>query len=130
MKHLILLGGGHAHVHVLHALGQQALPGTRVTLVSPFPRQMYSGMVPGLVAGHYRTDDCVIPLPALAHAAGIGFVRGQIVALDTAARRATLDDGSVLDYDLLSLDTGCVWGQELTMVCLETGARSSCPCPR
>ena len=52
MKHLLMLGGGHAHVHVLKALAEQALPAARVTVVSPFARQMYSGMVPGLLAGY------------------------------------------------------------------------------
>jgi selenide,water dikinase len=106
VKRLLLAGGGHAHVHVLHALAQRPPAGVEVTLVTPFERQMYSGMVPGLVAGHYRTDDCVIPLPGLARRAGAAFVRGRVVALDAAARRAMLDDGRVLGYELLSLDTG------------------------
>ena len=108
MKHLILLGGGHAHVHVVHALGQQALPGTRVTLVSPFPRQMYSGMVPGLVAGHYTVDDCVIPLAPLAAQAKVGFVESAAVGLDAKARTVNLPDGQTLRYDALSIDTGPV----------------------
>jgi pyridine nucleotide-disulfide oxidoreductase family protein len=112
LRRLLLAGGGHAHVHVLHSLAQRPLTGVRVTLVTPFERQMYSGMVPGLVAGHYRTDDCVIPLPGLARAAGAEFVRGQIVALDAAARRVTLDDGRAIEYELLSLDTGPVMDRD------------------
>jgi len=41
------------------------MAGVQVTLVAPFPRQMYSGMVPGFVAGHYALEDCVIPLAPL-----------------------------------------------------------------
>ena len=108
MKHLLLLGGGHAHVHVLQQLARQPLAGARVTLVTPFERQMYSGMVPGLVAGHYTAQDCVIPLRPLAQAAGVNFMLASATRLDTPARRVTLDDGGVLDYDLLSLDTGAV----------------------
>ena len=62
VKRLVLLGGGHAHLHVLEALALQALPGAQVTLVSSFARTLYSGMVPGLVAGHYAPDACAIPL--------------------------------------------------------------------
>ena len=108
MKHLLLLGGGHAHVHVLQQLARQPLPGAQVTLVTPFERQMYSGMVPGVVAGHYTAQDCVIPLRPLAQAAGVNFRQARAVRLDAVARRVTLDDGGVLDYDLLSLDTGAV----------------------
>ena len=108
MKHVLLLGGGHAHVHVLQQLARKPLAGARVTLVTPFERQMYSGMVPGLVAGHYTAQDCVIPLRPLAQAAGVAFKQASAVRLDADARRVTLDDGSVLDYDLLSLDTGAV----------------------
>lgn len=108
MKTLLLLGGGHAHVHVLQQLAAQPLAGAQVTLVTPFERQMYSGMVPGLVAGHYTAQDCVIPLRPLAQAAGVNFRQASATWLDAHTRRVTLDDGSVLSYDLLSLDTGAV----------------------
>jgi NADH dehydrogenase FAD-containing subunit len=66
MKHLVLLGGGHAHVHVLQQLARTPLAGVNVTLVSPYQRQIYSGMVPGWLAGHYTVDDCSIALSPLA----------------------------------------------------------------
>ena len=52
MKRLLLLGGGHAHVHVLQELARAPLPGCEVMLVTPFARQFYSGMLPGFVAGY------------------------------------------------------------------------------
>ena len=57
MKHLVMLGAGHAHVHLLSTLAAQPLAGVQITLVAPFPRQLYSGMVPGFVAGHYALED-------------------------------------------------------------------------
>jgi pyridine nucleotide-disulfide oxidoreductase family protein len=104
----LLLGGGHAHVHVLKALAQEPLPSAQVTLVSPFPRQIYSGMVPGLVAGHYSVDDCVIPLAPLAAKAKVKFIQSAACALDAGARTVRLADGQVLHYDALSIDTGPV----------------------
>ena len=111
-KKLLLLGGGHAHVHVLQALAQQALAGAEVTLVTPYGRQMYSGMVPGLVAGHYKADACAIALQPLAAAAQVRFVEGAAKSLDAGARRVTLLDGQVLGYDVLSLDTGAVMDRD------------------
>ena len=111
-KRLLLLGGGHAHVHVLQALAREPLAGAEVALVTPFARQMYSGMVPGLVAGHYRAEQCAIALQPLAAAARVHFIEGSAVALDAAARRVTLADGRVAEYDVLSLDTGAVMDRQ------------------
>lgn len=105
-KRLVLLGGGHAHVQVLHALAREPMAGADVLLITPFARQMYSGMVPGLVAGHYTADQCAIPLMPLAAAAGVPMVEGMAVALDAAARVVHLADGRTAEYDVLSLDTG------------------------
>ena len=107
-KRLLLLGGGHAHVHVLQALARERLAGAEVALVTPFARQLYSGMVPGLVAGHYGLDACAIALQPLAAAAGVHFIEGAAASLDVARRRVTLTDGRVAEYDVLSLDTGAV----------------------
>lgn len=106
LKRIVLCGGGHAHVHVLTAFAREPVAGAEVTLVSPFPRQIYSGMIPSWVAGHYTLEGCTIALPPLAEAARVRWVRGEAVALDAAARRLRLADGTVLEYDVLSLDTG------------------------
>ena len=112
MKRLVLLGGGHAHVHVLRSLALEPQAGAEVVLVTPFLRQMYSGMVPGLVAGHYTAEQCAIPLAPLARAAGVRLIEGAAVGLDAAARRVPLVGGETIDYDLLSLDTGAVMDRD------------------
>jgi pyridine nucleotide-disulfide oxidoreductase family protein len=112
-KRLLLVGGGHAHVHVLQALAREPLAAAEVTLVSPHPRQLYSGMVPGLVAGHYTLPQCAIALPPLAQAAGVRWIASQVVALDAGARRVQLADGQELGYELLSLDSGGVMSRGL-----------------
>jgi len=111
-KRLVLLGGGHAHVQVLQALAQEPLAGAEVLMVTPFMRQMYSGMVPGLVAGHYTAPQCAIGLAPLAAAARVRLVEGAAVRLDTAARAIHLADGRTAEYDILSLDTGAVMDRQ------------------
>ena len=108
MKHLVLLGAGHAHIHVLSTLARQPLAGVKVTLVAPYPRQLYSGMVPGFVAGYYTLDDCVIPLAPLLKNTGIEWLPRSATALNADAGTLTLDDGSELGYDWLSVNTGPV----------------------
>jgi pyridine nucleotide-disulfide oxidoreductase family protein len=106
MKRLLLLGGGHAHVHVLQAFAREPVATGKVVMVTPFARQMYSGMVPGLVAGRYAGEACTIPLLPLAKAAQVEFVESSVVALDAQQRVVTLADGREAEYDVLSLDTG------------------------
>ncbi|HEY2929304.1 NAD(P)/FAD-dependent oxidoreductase [Piscinibacter sp.] len=104
MKHLVLLGGGPAHVQVLREFAALALPATRVTLVAPTPRLLHPLMLPGLVAGRFQSDDCAIALPSLAAAAGATFVEAAITGVDAAARTVALGTGETLQYDALSLD--------------------------
>lgn len=103
-----MLGGGHAHVHVLAAMARERFAATEVTLVTPFARQMYSGMVPGVVAGHYVAEQAAIQLAPLAEAAGVRLVENAAVSLDAARRQVRLADGRTVGYDVLSVDTGSV----------------------
>ncbi len=114
MKKLVLLGAGHTHVHVLSSLAVKPLPGVQVTLVAPFPRQLYSGMVPGFVAGHYTLDECVIPLEPLLKGTDMTWLSRKVTALDANAKCMTLDDGSTLDFDWLSVNTGPVQDRQKT----------------
>lgn len=106
MKRLLLLGGGHAHVSVLADLARRPLAGWQVGLVSPYRRQIYSGMLPGWVAGHYPIEACAIALDRLAAAAGVSWYEtsGQELALARGELHGA--DGSRLGFDALSIDTG------------------------
>ncbi len=106
MKRLILLGGGHSHLEVVRRFGLGAPYGTQVTLVDAAQFATYSGMLPGLIAGHYSFDDCHVDLARLAQTAGVGFVQSRACGIDTARRRVVFDDGARLDYDVLSVDVG------------------------
>jgi len=106
MKRLVLLGGGHAHVKVLADLAQRPLAGWGVHLVSPYRRQIYSGMLPGWVAGHYPIEACAIRLDALAGRAGVTFHETAGLGLDLHDDTVHCADGSTLHFDVLSIDTG------------------------
>ncbi|NJD33422.1 MAG: pyridine nucleotide-disulfide oxidoreductase [Betaproteobacteria bacterium] len=108
VKQLVLAGGGHAHVHVLAALAAAPFADTQVTLVSPYPCQIYSGMLPGWIAGHYAIEDCSLALAALAGRAGARFVQTACTGLDLDAKQVRCASGENIAFDYLSLDTGPV----------------------
>jgi pyridine nucleotide-disulfide oxidoreductase family protein len=123
IQKLILLGAGHAHVHVLAQLAQNRPADLDITIVSPYPYQTYSGMTPGLVAGHYSEEDCQIPLEPLAKAAGAKWVQARCTGIDAAEQRVRLSPTAKspsqsdilppdLPYNLLSIDTGAVIDRE------------------
>jgi len=106
MKHLVMAGAGHAHLVVLETLVRKPLRDVRVTLLSPVAHQVYSGMLPGWMAGLYGRGECQIDVAALAARAGVEFVAMGLRRLEPAQRRIETDRGTTLDYDLLSLNTG------------------------
>lgn len=106
MKKLAIIGGGHAHVEVLRQFGVNPLPGVELTLVSPDRHTPYSGMLPGLVAGHYTFNECHIDLAPLAQFAGARFLQTSVTAIDPVRRELTLEDGSRVTYDVASIDIG------------------------
>jgi len=114
MKHLVLLGAGHAHVHMLSTLATKPPAGVQITLVTPYPRQLYSGMMPGFVAGHYRLSDCVIALEPFLLDTHVTWQQRSATALDANTRSVTLDDGSTLVYDCLSINSGPVQDRQQT----------------
>jgi len=105
-RELVLAGGGHSHVIVLRMLGMQPIPGLKVTLISPDPETPYSGMLPGVVAGHYTRDDAHIDLVPLCRFAGASFVRGSVEGIDTEARYLNVSGRPPIRYDILSIDVG------------------------
>jgi len=108
MKRLVLAGGGHAHLQVLKTLASQRLPDTEVVLVSPYPRQIYSGMLPGWMAGHYRLEQCAAPLAPLVSAAGVRFVQDAVIGVNAEQRVVHTRQSGDLPYDVLSLATGAL----------------------
>ena len=106
LKHLVLLGGGHAQVSVLKSLIMQPIRGLRVTLISRDILTPYSGMLPGYLEGLYSDKDITIDLSHLARLAGARFIHGSVVSLDADRRKLTIEGYPEMGYDLLSINIG------------------------
>jgi len=106
MTDIVLLGGGHAHVHVLKAFAQRPLPGVRLTLVTRDLETPYSGMLPGVIAGLYARDEAHIDLVRLAAVTGTRLIHAEAIGLDRGAKRVLLAGRPPTAYDILSIDVG------------------------
>lgn len=86
----------------------------RVTVVVDRPDAVYSGMVPGFVAGDYAADEISIDVVALASRAGAQVVLSPAIRIEPRTQRILVRDGTAIDYDVASLDVGSsVRGLEL-----------------
>ena len=106
VKDLVLVGGGHSHVLLLRQLGMKPIPGLRVTLISPDILTPYSGMLPGVVAGHYTADEIHIDLVPLCRFAGAQFIQARVTDFDPYGKTVDIEGRPTLTYDALSLDIG------------------------
>ena len=102
----VLVGGGHAHVQVVRRWMMAPLPGIRLTLVLDRPVAVYSGMVPGFVAGDYAAEQLEIDVLPLARRAGARVLLARADRIDPVARCIELEGRPPIAYDLASLDVG------------------------
>jgi selenide, water dikinase len=103
---LVLIGGGHAHVHVMTAFAMRPQPGVRLTLITSDLATPYSGMLPGVIAGLYARDEAHIDLARLAAATGARLIHATASGLDRVTKRVLLAGRPPIAYDVASIDVG------------------------
>ena len=106
VRDLVLLGGGHTHVIVIRKWAMRPIAGVRLTLVSTDALTPYSGMLPGLVAGHYTVTQSHIDLTRLCRWAGVRFIEEQATSIDPELNQVNFLERPSIEYDTLSIDTG------------------------
>ena len=107
VKDLVLIGGGHAHVYVLKSLAMNPCEGARVTLIAKDLHTPYSGMLPGLVAGHYSWEETHVDLEPICRSGNFRIIHDEAVGIDHANKRVLMRSGRPgVRFDVCSVDVG------------------------
>jgi NADH dehydrogenase FAD-containing subunit len=105
-KHLVFVGGGHAHLTAMMGLRDTVRAGHRVTLIGPSRYHYYSGMGPGLLSGIYRPAEARFHVKKMAEDRGATFIEERVVLVDPVRRILVLGSGAEVRYDAVSFNTG------------------------
>jgi len=106
MKDLVLIGGGHAHVEVIKRLSKLSPRMNSMILISDHRYTPYSGMLPGLIAGHYSFEECHIDLLELCKKHRFEFIEDKVIGVNHDNNTLETHNSSKHRYDIASIDTG------------------------
>jgi len=105
-KHLVLIGGGHAHMVTLAKLHTFVERGHRVTVIGPSDHHYYSGMGPGMLGKTYSPDDIRFRTRHVVEKQGGIFIRDKAVQIIAEEQKVVLASGAAVDYDVVSFNAG------------------------
>ena len=104
VRRLVLVGAGHANVHVLKHFALHARPAdVELVMVSGESTTWYSGAIPASIAGLYSRAHAQVEVERVAVWAGWRFIRARMEKVVADENKVILDTGEELQYDL------CAW---------------------
>ncbi|ANH38375.1 NADH dehydrogenase [Nocardioides dokdonensis FR1436] len=104
---LLLVGAGHAHLHLLRHADRLRAAGWDVVLLAPRWFD-YSGVASAVATGALPVSDGRLDVAALAARSGVRHLESLLGDLDTGARIATSATGEQVTYDVVSIGIGSV----------------------
>ncbi|MDP1641731.1 MAG: FAD-dependent oxidoreductase [Phenylobacterium sp.] len=102
---LVLVGAGHAHLHLLAQAGALRAAGLDVTLIAPAGFH-YSGLATGVLSGALPSAAARIDVAALAASRHVQHLQTTVEGVDLSARIVRLARGADLPFDLVSFNVG------------------------
>ncbi|BBO74590.1 pyridine nucleotide-disulfide oxidoreductase [Desulfosarcina widdelii] len=105
-KHLVLIGGGHAHMVTLAKLHTFVEKGHRVTVIGPSDHHYYSGMGPGMLGRTYTPTEIRFATRHVVEKQGAAFIREKAVEILAGEKKVKLASGETVGYDFISFNAG------------------------
>ena len=102
---VVLLGAGHAHLDAIRHARSFTRRGFELTVVAPGPF-WYSGLATGMLGGEYAPEDDQIDVARLVERGGGRFLHDRVRTVDPSECTVTLESGTPLRYDVVSLNLG------------------------
>ncbi len=114
IRDVVLVGGGHAHIHVFPDFAANMPTDIRITVIADTAIATYSGMVPGFVDGQYSQQQLEIDARPLAELVDARVIVARADRIDPIKKTISLDNGDSVSYDIVSFNTGStVAGKDL-----------------
>lgn len=104
-RRVVLVGAGHAHLHLLRRSDVFARRGIELVLISP-DGFWYSGLATGVLSGQYGKELDFIDPEGLLQVCDGRYVRDRMTGLDRNRRAVLLENGDSELFDILSIDVG------------------------
>ena len=105
-QHLVLVGGGHAHMVTLAKLHTFVEKGHRVTVIGPSAFHYYSGMGPGMLGQTYTPEEIRFATQRVVENKAGTFILGKAVSVDADEKTVRLESGEAIPYDVISFNAG------------------------
>ena len=105
-KHLVLIGGGHAHMVTLAKLHTFIERGHSVTVIGPSDHHFYSGMGPGMLGKTYTPAEIRFATRHVVEKQGGTFIRDKATRILPEEKKVVLDSGETVGYDVISFNAG------------------------
>ena len=103
-KNLVLIGGGHSHILLMKKMGMKPIKGLNITLVTPDPELVYTGMLPAAILGAYNYDQIKIDLIQLSKFAKCKIAFSYVNKINLQRKEVYLGERNPLEFDVLSID--------------------------
>lgn len=105
-KHLVLIGGGHAHMVTLAMLHTFIEKGHRVSVIGPSDHHYYSGMGPGMLGKTYTPAEIRFKTRHVVEKQGGTFICDKAIKILAGDKKVALASGETVGYDVISFNAG------------------------
>ncbi|MBP8307671.1 MAG: NAD(P)/FAD-dependent oxidoreductase [Burkholderiaceae bacterium] len=106
MAHIVIVGAGIGGMPAAYEMRERLPAEHQVTVISALDYFQFVPSNPWVAVGWRTRSDIVLKIGPLLQRKNIGFIAQPVSAIDAAAKRLTLGDGSLCEYDYLVIATG------------------------